>query len=168
MCEHCDLSGCKYTFGLVAPLLPYIYCKFKRLIDQCLRPFLPSAMDGLSGAASVLSVVSLAIQLADGIKKLCDFCDSVQEAPEAVSSTVHELKKLYGILIHMQSNGDQYRPDVATTSVLEGCMVRVTEMMTLIKKFEEGLHSSSRRVRKWRGVQVVLQKDKIKTRLSVV
>lgn len=110
----------------------------------------------------MLSVVSLAIQLADGIKKLYEFCDSVQDAPEYVQSMVHELKMLHGILIHMQSNGDQYLPDEATTSVLQGCMVKVNDMMTLMKKFDEGLHSSSWRRRKWRGVQVILQKDSIK------
>lgn len=125
-------------------------------------------MDGLSGAASVFSVVSLVIQLADGIKKLYEFCGSVKDAPEAVHRMVHELKMLHGILIQMQSDGDQYRPDVATTSVLEGCMAKVTDMMILMKKSEDRLHMSSRRVRKWRGVQVVLQKDKInELRLSL-
>ena len=55
-------------------------------------------MDGLSGAASLLSVVSLAIQLADGIKKLHEFCDSMQDAPEYVRSMVHEPKMLHGMM----------------------------------------------------------------------
>ena len=118
-------------------------------------------MDGLSGAASVFSVVSLAIQLADGIKKLYEFCDSMQDAPEYVRSMVQELKLLHGILIHMQSNGDQYQPDEATTSVLQGCMAKLNDMIALMNKFGEGLHSSSWRKRKWSGAQVVLQKDSI-------
>lgn len=55
-------------------------------------------MDGLSGAASVLSVVSLAIRLADGIKKLHEFCDSMQDAPVYVRSMVHEPKMLHGMM----------------------------------------------------------------------
>ena len=125
-------------------------------------------MDGSSGAASVISVVSLAIQLADGMEKLYEFCESVQDAPEYVRTMIQELRMLHGILIHMQSNGNLYPPDEATTSVLKGCMVKVNAMMALMKKFDEGMRSSSRRVRKWSGVQVVLQKSSIKElRLSL-
>lgn len=71
-------------------------------------------------------------------------------------------------LIHMQANGDQYQPGEATTSVLQGCIVKVNEMMILMKKFDDESQSSSRRIPKWRGVQVVLQKDSIKElRLSL-
>ena len=39
----------------------------------------------------------------------------------------------------MQSNVDQHQPDEATTSVLQGCMVKANEMMILMKKFDDGL-----------------------------
>jgi hypothetical protein len=41
-------------------------------------------MDGLSSGASILAVVSLAIQLADSVKKIYEFWESVQDAPEVI------------------------------------------------------------------------------------
>lgn len=41
-------------------------------------------MDGLSGAASVNAVVSLTVQLAESAKKLYDFWNLVDEAPDFV------------------------------------------------------------------------------------
>ena len=52
-------------------------------------------MDGLSGTAGIFGVVSLAMQLTDGIKKpgkFCIFLSRMREyAPEVMRSMVHEL-----------------------------------------------------------------------------
>jgi hypothetical protein len=48
-------------------------------------------MDGLSAAASAIAVVSLAVQIAESLRELCDFWDSIQEAPEDIKAIL----KLY-------------------------------------------------------------------------
>ncbi|KAI9731808.1 MAG: hypothetical protein M1835_003512, partial [Candelina submexicana] len=51
-------------------------------------------MDGLSAAAGVISVVSLAIQLAESVHKVENFWKSVKDAP----SEVNDLQENLGIL----------------------------------------------------------------------
>ena len=51
-------------------------------------------MEGLSAAASVIAVSSLAFQLAEGTKKLFEFWDSIQNAPEEVNDIKLELESL--------------------------------------------------------------------------
>lgn len=118
-------------------------------------------MEPLAEAASVAGIASLTIQLAEGLKKLHNFCNAVQDAPEAVRNMADELKILHDLLLHIQSSSVQYQSNVVDTAVLEGCTLKVNEMMALVKKHEKGLHSSSRRIRKLRAVQVVFQQDKI-------
>jgi hypothetical protein len=45
-----------------------------------------------------LSVVSLAIQIADSIKRLKDFCDLVKEAPDEVCLALDEVEVLSLVL----------------------------------------------------------------------
>lgn len=78
-------------------------------------------MDGLSGGASIIAVVSLAVQLAENAKKLYDFWQSVGEAPASIRTIATELKVLSTVLADIAAHDQKYGPDEITTSVLESC-----------------------------------------------
>lgn len=79
-------------------------------------------MDGLSGAASAIVVVSFTLQLTENANKLYNFWKSVDEAPEFVLEIVEDLKllstTLAEIALHEQKNGN----NGSVTSILESCM----------------------------------------------
>lgn len=60
-------------------------------------------MDGLSGAASGMAVVSLALQLGGSIKQLYDFWDSVNGAPDEIRGITTDLSLLASVLTEMAS-----------------------------------------------------------------
>jgi hypothetical protein len=72
-------------------------------------------MDGLSAGASVISVVSIAIQLADGVKKLLSFWDSVQNAPDNVKAMTKGLGVLSVVLDNIEACQKLHGEDKATT-----------------------------------------------------
>lgn len=57
-------------------------------------------MDGLSAAGSVISIVSVAIQLADSARKLCDFISDIKDAPAELEhlGAVSRIYKKQGII----------------------------------------------------------------------
>ena len=119
-------------------------------------------MDGLSGAASGIAVVSIAIQLADSIKKLYEFWTSVQDAPEDIRAIVKELRLLSAVLDGIKLNEQRYGPDPTTTIVLESCTDKVTALVGLVDDLEPGFASTSRRHRKWSAFKMTLRSEKIK------
>jgi hypothetical protein len=52
----------------------------------------------LGVVSSGMAVVSLAIQLAENIKKLKDFCQAVREAPDNLLRVIDELETLSSVL----------------------------------------------------------------------
>jgi hypothetical protein len=118
-------------------------------------------MDGLSGAASVIGVVSLAIQLADSVKKLLNFWDSVQNAPENVKAITKGLKVLSVVLDNIEAHQKLHGEDQATTELLDSCRDHVTALMNLIQDFEPGFTSQSRRTRQWVALKAVFKKEQI-------
>lgn len=81
-------------------------------------------MDGLSGAASVIGVVSLAVQLTESAKRLYDFWQSVQGAPENIKAISHDLKLLSTVLTKIAFEEQNHGLDSAMTDVLSTCMIR--------------------------------------------
>ncbi|PMD42284.1 ankyrin [Hyaloscypha variabilis F] len=55
-------------------------------------------MEGLGAAASVIAVASLALQLAESVTHLCEFWQSITDAPESVRDIAKELHVLSTIL----------------------------------------------------------------------
>ena len=49
------------------------------------------AMDVLSATSSVIAVISLAIQLGDKTKKLCDFWKDMKGAPQEVEQIISDV-----------------------------------------------------------------------------
>lgn len=118
-------------------------------------------MDGLSGVASGMAVVSLAVQLGGGIKKLYDFWGSVKEAPDDVRAITSDLSLLSSALAEMALEEQHSGLDPTLTAVLEACGDRVNKLVHLTNDFEPGFTSMSLRIRKWTAFKAVLKGEKI-------
>lgn len=118
-------------------------------------------MDGLSGAASGMAVVSLALQLSDGIKQLYDFWDSVKDAPDEIRVITTDLGLLSSVLAEMASEEQHSGPDPTLKAALELCCDRVSKIANLTNEMEPGFASMSFRIRKWTAFKAVLKGEKI-------
>jgi hypothetical protein len=80
-----------------------------------------SEMDGLSSGASILAVVSLAIQLADSVKKIYEFWESVQDAPETIRQITSDLRLLAKVLSDTATCEERYGASETTAELLSSC-----------------------------------------------
>lgn len=119
-------------------------------------------MDGLSSAASVIAVVSLAVQLADTAKQLCDFWTSIKDAPEDIRTIVADLELLNGVLAEMASESQHTGPDKTLTAVLQSCAGKLKSLTALTANLEPGFASKSLRTRKWTAFKFVLKGEKLR------
>ena len=78
-------------------------------------------MDGLSGAASVIAVVSFTVQLAETTKKLYVFWNSLDEAPDFVHQIVADLKLLSTTLAEIALHEQKHGNNLSVTDILETC-----------------------------------------------
>ena len=104
---------------------------------------LSEAMDGLSGAASGIAVVSLTFQIVESISKLQDFFESMQGAPAFVATIRKDLAQCSSILGSINLDEQRYK-DVLTT-----CMDKIVVLSAIIDDLEPGFQSTSRKHRKW-------------------
>ena len=118
-------------------------------------------MDGLSGAASIMAVCSLALQLGDSIKRLHDFWDSIEEAPDYIRSITTDLSLLSSVLIQMASEEQHLEPDKTLITSLEACHNTVQNLTYMTNDLEPGFTSRSLRIRKWTAFKAILKAEKI-------
>ena len=114
-------------------------------------------MDGLSAAASGIAVVGIAIQLADSVKKLCDFWDSVKEAPDDIRMILTDLRLLSNVLAEIAYEEQHAEPDITLPLALNRCWSYVNILTALLDKMEPGFASRSCCVRKWTAVKAVMK-----------
>lgn len=119
-------------------------------------------MEVVSSAASGIAIVSIAIQLIDSISKLADFLGSIQEAPENLKIILEDLNILSMILNGIQLQQNQYGSNASIMIVLKSLEDKVTPFLTLVKRYEPGFLSSSRRIRKWTAIKAVFKDKKFK------
>ena len=119
-------------------------------------------MDGLTSAASVISVASLAVQLAGSVKKLCEFWGSVKEAPEEVRAITTDLKLLSSVLSEIALESQHVGFDVTMAAVLTNCTVKVRTLSVILDSIEPGLASRSSPIRIWTAFKATLKSGKIK------
>ena len=112
-------------------------------------------MDGLSAAASGIAVVSIAVQSAESVKKLCDFWKSIEEAPEDVQAVSIDLELLSSVLTQIAYEAQHVEPDATFVAALSGCWVKIGILITLLNEVEPGFASTSSRVRKWTAFKTV-------------
>ena len=112
-------------------------------------------MEGLSAAASVIAVTSLAFQLAESTKKLFEFWDSIQNAPEEVNDIKLELESLKHVLEQIGHEAQHQPPNQLVEPALRLCSKKIIIVKSLTGKIESGLNSSKISTRKWSAVRAV-------------
>lgn len=100
-------------------------------------------MDGLSGAASGIAVVSLTFQIVESISKLHDFFESMTSAPGDVKLITEDLRQLSSILNAIGLDEKIYK-EVEIT-----CVEKIEKLNSIAEELEPGFQSSSKRQRRW-------------------
>ena len=118
-------------------------------------------MEGLSASASAIAVVSIAFQLADSVSKLCDFWNSIEEAPEDIRAVSADLELLSGFLAQISCEAQHVEPDPTLIAALNGCSMKIEALAMILSEIEPGFGSRSLRVRKWTAFKAVLKHGQI-------
>ena len=118
-------------------------------------------MDGLSAAASVIAVTSLAFNLAESTKKLFEFWDSIQNAPEEVNDITSDLESLRNLLEQIGHEAQHQPPNHLIESALRLCSRKIDTVRSLTADIESGFTSSRIYTRKWSALQAVLSRKKL-------
>lgn len=119
-------------------------------------------MEVLSATASGIAVVSLAFQLAESVKKLYDYWNSIKEAPEDIEAISMDLELLSSILTQIAHEAQHVEPDSNLVPALNGCWVKVRILTTILNEIEPGFASTSLRVRKWTALKAVFKRGQLK------
>lgn len=114
-------------------------------------------MEGLSAAASGIAVLSVAVQLAESFKKLCDFWTSIKEAPENIRAISVDLELLSSVLTQIALETQHVEPDATLIAALNSCCVKVKTLTTILNEIEPGFASTRFRVRKWTALKATLK-----------
>jgi len=122
-------------------------------------------MEVLSGVSSVLAVASLALQVADSVKKLSNFWSSVRDAPQSVADIVDDLGIVSKALedIGREANTSRLHStslDLSLTS-LHLCSEKVQRLQSLLEEFQSGVSATKRRKRVLASFKAAWMEDKI-------
>jgi hypothetical protein len=105
--------------------------------------------DPLSAIASGMSVVSLAIQVAENIKKLKDFCDLMKAAPEEIRLAIDEVETLSLIMEDIDRDMQGELLDPRTKAIVlrsyRLCRNSSEALHSLVTELEQHLVSGSKR-----------------------
>ena len=122
--------------------------------------------DGLSVASGVIAVVSLAANVGSGIKKLCDFWDSVQDSPKDVRTIVKQLKIISHIVDDIRegaSNPQPYsRALPSTHAALDSCAEGIETLEEMVAESPSRLASRKKSRRTWAAIKFAWSGDKLK------
>ncbi|CAL8585139.1 hypothetical protein XPA_010719 [Xanthoria parietina] len=119
-------------------------------------------MDGLFTAAGGLAVVSVTLQLVDGINKLHDFWNSITEAPEDIKDNLDDLRLLSSVLTQTAHHQQRNPPDRTLEDVLNVCHAKAQGIIILLEEIEPGFASRSSYVRRWTAVKATMKQGKLK------
>lgn len=122
-------------------------------------------MEALGGAASVIGVASLTIEVCKELQKVHDFWQSVKEAPDDITHVSEEINLfmtwLAVIANNYQRQGyDHQNPNhIAATDTLRLCLATVHDMNDGLRDLKS--HYSTRFLsQRWASIKFVFRKDK--------
>jgi hypothetical protein len=122
-------------------------------------------MEVLSGVSSAIAVVSLAIQAADGVKKLSNFWGSIQDAPQSVSDIIEDLSIVSSALEDISHEANNTKPHCRSLclslSGLRVCSDKIQRLQSLLEELQSGLSAVKRRKRTWAAFKVAWTENKI-------
>jgi hypothetical protein len=123
-------------------------------------------MEVLSGTSSVVALVSLAIQLGDNIKKLCDFWQSMNGASKDIQLIIGDLSILADIAESIGEEARAPRPHTrsldTSLKALNQCRSGVEELRNIIYKYQPGLASPSPKVLAWTACKFTWQGENVR------
>lgn len=120
-------------------------------------------MDGISSASGVFAAVSIAIQLAETIKKIVDFGKAVKDAPTQVRTLFDDLELLAAVLSQIQQLDGFVAHDNVDEKALLNCQGKVLKLHNAINETQLSLKSKSRVRRKWCAFKFALDDSEIQS-----
>ena len=118
-------------------------------------------MEGLSVAASSIALISIAVQLTEGVKKLCDFWNSVKEAPAEIQRIIRELSLFSDVLSSIAHEAQSTEPDSLLTSALVNCGDCLASVSRWLEALEPSFTSKNIQVRKWSAFKTVWKEKQL-------
>ena len=119
-------------------------------------------MDGLSSAASVIAVASIAIQLVDSVDKLAIFWNAVKDAPEDIHGIAIDLRLLASVLNEIVLEAQHLPPDASLEAVLQNCRLKVNTLTSIVTGIENGFASKTTGIRRWTALKAVFKSEKLR------
>lgn len=106
-------------------------------------------------AGSAVGIISLALQLGEGISKLRDFWKAVKDAPEEILDILDELESTHEVLKEIEHNLGNQTISPAATRSLGFCQKGMNILHSAVKE----LDGEMRKRKKWGGVKMVMKKE---------
>ncbi|KAE8448537.1 hypothetical protein EG329_009418 [Mollisiaceae sp. DMI_Dod_QoI] len=136
-------------------------------------------MDGLSGAASVVAIVQIAVQLGQGNKQnvrpalralqVCRFSHrfsrsllhSINDAPRDIQLVVQELEFFDSILNQIRRDEEKFGSQPETYLALSRCDGSLKSLLGIAESLVPGFASNNTVKRTWAAIKVVRKNDKL-------
>ena len=125
-------------------------------------------MEGLSGAASAIALVTLAVQLVDTVQEISKFLKNAQDAPKEVLRLLETLEQLQSTLDNVRQLIDQQflvlrlpGSPVFITKAMENCERQIKALETVVFKAKRSLGHQHLVRRTWSSIKVVAKKQDI-------
>ncbi|KAG4416838.1 hypothetical protein IFR04_010034 [Cadophora malorum] len=123
-------------------------------------------MYGLSVASGAIAVVSLAAQIGSGIKKLCDFWDSVQDSPKEVRTIIKQLNIISHIVNDIREGASAPQPYsralTSTHAALDSCAESIETLEEMVAESQSRLASRKKSRRTWAAIKIAWNGDRLK------
>ena len=117
-------------------------------------------MDGLSVAASVITVGSIAIQLIDTINQIHTFWKSIEDAPEDFQVIIKDLELLSSILQELNRS-----PKMRTSSIVKAalgvCKQKIERLLLVVQHYEPGFATHNKQKRRWNALKAIFKANEI-------
>ena len=125
-------------------------------------------MEGFSGAASAIAIVSLAVQLIDTVQEISKFLKNVQDAPKEILRLLETLDQLQGTLDNVRQLIDHQflvlrlpGSPVFITKAMENCERQIETLETVVWKAKRSLGHQHMLRRTWSSMKLVAKKQDI-------
>ena len=101
-------------------------------------------MDGVSSASGIFAVVSIAIQLAETVKKIVEFGKAVKDAPMHIRALFSDLEVLAAVISQIQQLDGYVACDKVSEKALLNCQIKILALHDIIDKAQLNIKSKSR------------------------
>jgi hypothetical protein len=123
-------------------------------------------MEAVGLTASIISIATLVVQLADTLKKAAEFWDSFEGAPADIRRISRELRLITHILDTIQRQHEAaLNPDVQDQWIKEALELAkqdIDELSQLVSELSRRIGPENGRLkRQWGRVRIILKNDKI-------